>query len=915
MASRARQFSLAFFWTSLPRPVLLGIAALSCVVTTSYAVLWMQNARTWSTQVEFGFNKSHDEPYDERTHAVLVADVAPGSPAEKAGLRAGDRIIGVNGESLTTSAPYEQAYERGRPGDAVEFTVARPGTPEAVMIKGVFRARPPMRATEGLAKSSAQHLLQSYPALFVLVGFAVLFLRPDDANAWLLALMFTAFAAAPNLANPLLVPVPWRAFAFAFRAVFYGVFHALFCFFFAVFPVRSPLDRRVPWLKWAGTGIGLLTVWHGWRTGNPAFPSVFGQWVGERASDLTLMIYRYGMLVLGVVSLAQNGFSAQVPADARRKSRVILGGTVVGVVPVILMKMATDFGGYTPGFWVNAVTVIALALYPLSFAYAVVKHRVMEIPALLRRSARYVLVQRGYFLLLFCGALLAIFLFARFFSVYFVGNSQFGMTISAVFGVALVWVSGPFVKRGTERIDRAFFRSSYDARLLLQGLVEKTRTVTNRKELAKLLELQIASALHPKALACYLHSEDQNLSAEPDNNVQPLGGVPFTLRRPLFPTRFGARFLLKDLRSIPVTAPLLVELAQHGKAWDVPPPVSDECGSTDDRTPECLVPIVGRTNGLLGLLVLGRRLSEEPYSSEDKRLLESVADQAAVSLENIRMAEQIAGRMEADRRNAHEMDIARAVQARLFPQMAPHLETLHYTGNCIQARQVGGDYYDFWDLGSHHLALVLADISGKGIAGALLMANLQANLRSRSAVARQDLLNVNRDGKWLPGLLQAVNQLFYENTPDDRYATLFLAVYDDASRELEYANCGHNPPLLFRTSGKVERLCPTASVIGFTPGWECGTEIITLQPGDVLIIYTDGVTEANDAGGHEFGEEGLERVVRENISGSPSELLAAIQSAVQRFSVGEQFDDLTLVVARAVSGSAGASAVPPCALP
>jgi len=318
---------------------------------------------------------------------------------------------------------------------------------------------------------------------------------------------------------------------------------------------------------------------------------------------------------------------------------------------------------------------------------------------------------------------------------------------------------------------------------------------------------------------------------------------------------------------------------------------------------------------LLGLLVLGRRLSEEPYSSEDKRLLESVADQAAVSLENIRMAEQIAGRMEADRRNAHEMDIARAVQARLFPQMAPHLETLHYTGNCIQARQVGGDYYDFWDLGSHHLALVLADISGKGIAGALLMANLQANLRSRSAVARQDLLNVNRDGKWLPGLLQAVNQLFYENTPDDRYATLFLAVYDDASRELEYANCGHNPPLLFRTSGKVERLCPTASVIGFTPGWECGTEIITLQPGDVLIIYTDGVTEANDAGGHEFGEEGLERVVRENISGSPSELLAAIQSAVQRFSVGEQFDDLTLVVARAVSGSAGASAVPPCALP
>jgi serine phosphatase RsbU (regulator of sigma subunit) len=312
-----------------------------------------------------------------------------------------------------------------------------------------------------------------------------------------------------------------------------------------------------------------------------------------------------------------------------------------------------------------------------------------------------------------------------------------------------------------------------------------------------------------------------------------------------------------------------------------------------------MVPIVGRNRGLMGLLVLGRRLSEEPYSSEDKRLLEAVADQTAISLENIRMAEQIANRMEADRRAAHEMDIAREVQSRLFPQVSPPMSTLEYAGSCLQARQVGGDYYDFWDLGARHLAVVLADISGKGISGALLMANLQANLRSRSAVARQDLLNLTREGTWLPGLLKSVNQLFYENTPDDRYATLFLAVYDDASRELEYANCGHNPPLLFRAQGGVERLCATASVIGFTPQWECTTEIIRLQPGDVLVIYTDGVTEANDAAGNEFGEERLREVVCRNAPASPAELLAAIQQAVQRFSVGEQFDDLTLVIARA----------------
>jgi serine phosphatase RsbU (regulator of sigma subunit) len=255
--------------------------------------------------------------------------------------------------------------------------------------------------------------------------------------------------------------------------------------------------------------------------------------------------------------------------------------------------------------------------------------------------------------------------------------------------------------------------------------------------------------------------------------------------------------------------------------------------------------------------------------------------------------------MEADRRSAHEMEIARDVQVRLFPQQLPPLASLEYVGSCIQARQVGGDYYDFWDLGSSHLALVLADISGKGISGALLMANLQANLRSRSAVARQDLFNLKREGKWLPGMLKAVNQLFYENTPDDRYATLFLAVYDDASHQLEYANCGHNPPLLFRATGEVERLEATASVVGISAKWECSTESVTLCTNDVLVIYTDGVTEANDANGEEFGEDRLRRVVRENLAAGPSELLSAIQRAVQEFSVGDQFDDLTLVVARA----------------
>jgi hypothetical protein len=169
-----------------------------------------------------------------------------------------------------------------------------------------------------------------------------------------------------------------------------------------------------------------------------------------------------------------------------------------------------------------------------------------------------------------------------------------------------------------------------------------------------------------------------------------------------FPFRFGARFLLKKMDTIPGDLPLLNEVAQHAKTWDVPAPVSEVRGNLALVAPECLVPILGRKSGLIGLLVLGQRLSEEPYSGEDKHLLESVASQAGITLENIALAEKMAERMEAERRSAMEMDIARRVQARLFPQKLPPLETLEYVGGCVQAREVGGDYYDFliWDLES-----------------------------------------------------------------------------------------------------------------------------------------------------------------------------------------------------------------------
>jgi serine phosphatase RsbU (regulator of sigma subunit) len=248
----------------------------------------------------------------------------------------------------------------------------------------------------------------------------------------------------------------------------------------------------------------------------------------------------------------------------------------------------------------------------------------------------------------------------------------------------------------------------------------------------------------------------------------------------------------------------------------------------------------------------------------------------------------VAARQEAERRAAHELEIAKHVQSRLFPQTLPPLATLDYSGVCIQARHVGGDYYDFIDLGQNRLGFVIADISGKGIAAALLMANLQANLRSLCAIAQHPP----------DRLLCSVNQLFCENTTDGAYATLFFAEYDDATRLLRYVNCGHLPALLLRADGSLTRLDATATVVGIFKKWECELGECQLAPGDTLALYTDGITESFNKDNEEFGEARLLDSLRRHHQLAPYSALNSIIDEVLGFAPGDQHDDITLILAK-----------------
>jgi len=413
-----------------------------------------------------------------------------------------------------------------------------------------------------------------------------------------------------------------------------------------------------------------------------------------------------------------------------------------------------------------------------------------------------------------------------------------GTTLGAGFGILLVWAGTRLRTRVTQRIDRAFFRSAYDARQIMQALAEKTSAATTREELGAFLAGHIRQALHPSTLAIYLEDGGGSLVA--------VHGAPAASPERILPT-----------------------------------------GSSQDRVSEAgrRVPLIGRDGRQAGVILLGERLSEEPYSREDRLLLTSVASQAALALENLRLAGQIAERLEAEQRATVELELAKEVQSRLLPRRVPRLQTLDCAGHCLQARAVGGDYYDFLELGGGQVGLVLADIAGKGIAGALMMATLQANLRSQSGLAREDLR----------GMLCRLNQAMCESIADHRYATLFFGCYEDTTRRLRYTNCGHNPPILLRTDGSVERLAATATILGAFEAWDCSVAETILAPGDALLLYSDGITEARSDHDDEFGEARLLETLRRHRHAEAPALVAAILQAVREFSAGEQADDITLV--------------------
>ena len=317
---------------------------------------------------------------------------------------------------------------------------------------------------------------------------------------------------------------------------------------------------------------------------------------------------------------------------------------------------------------------------------------------------------------------------------------------------------------------------------------------------------------------------------------------------------------------------------------------TDERRVLDAVHAELLLPLPGR-NRMMGLMALGPKRSEAAYTRADLHLLHTVAAQTGLAIEVAELAHSLATEAAQRERVNREIEIAREVQERLFPQQMPLLPGATVAGHCRPAQGVGGDYYDVFDLPDGRTGLAIGDVSGKGISAALLMASLRASLRGVTLDSPRDFAN----------LMDKVNRLVFEASASNRYATFFFAAFDPATRKLDCVNAGHNPPILLRNGAdggmQVVRLEADGPVVGLLPIAPYTEQSLIMMPGDLLLLYTDGISEAMTHDDEEWGEERLIESAAKVSELEAPEILRQIFKDADAFTAGApQHDDMTLLV-------------------
>jgi len=817
-------------------------------------------------------------------------------PAVGIGLREGDRIVAVGGIELQEHPEtYFSTLLNSFPGDTLRIEWVREGTRYFGSV--VLEELPP--STPGIQLSGSTLIFSRdisswmligpfllFDIAALLVGAIIGFLRIRDSAAFRLGaglLTSGTLVFASDLWLTSLWPMWVNAPVFFCTYFSTAVTGPMFIGFLAVFPVRTRLGNL------------LLRFW--W-----VFWILFGAWaLGDTLQGASLFYPSFRPLAEALGFLQTDSFSlpmallvplvaalllAQRRVTKRRHIRrmklfeasfllFLAGGVFLVLSEWISWSYSSIWSWFVAGFLPQGILAIAVVV----LGYAVVVDRLFDIRFVIRRGLQHLLLSRGMvlgeFVLLFF-IVLEVLRSARFeFSESMPVVSALAMMSSALVVVGLRRANRPLMAA----IDLRFFREAYDARRVLVGLGEQVAALGKPGAILERAGDALLATLHPARVGFFvLRGGDRAAAHLAWGRRQQRVGVHASIPTVADESESAPEDLARVDDALSRIGP--------GRQWADYPPTREEADAPLDLTkpaPYELILPVRAGNELLGCLALAVKLSEQPYSREDKELLQGVAQAVGMALKNAALVE-VAKR---EAQQARDLEIARGVQQGLFPRVLPSVPGWEFAAGCLPAQAVGGDYYDLFEVETGKVAFAVGDVSGKGLGASLLMANLHALMRSQLPRATGDLAAFTTE----------VNEHLVASSPSGMFVTLFVGVLDTATGELRYVNAGHPPALAFSGVGDMQKLETGGMLVGALPGILYEVGVIGLAPGSVLAIYSDGVTEAINTVGEMYEEERLVEALAACGGKSAAEVFSGVMESVQGFSRGaEQADDITLVV-------------------
>jgi sigma-B regulation protein RsbU (phosphoserine phosphatase) len=809
--------------------------------------------------------------------------------AEQAGIHKGDILLAVEGQPYTGPAPIWDRIYAARPGDSMALTVRHTenesATAEEVKQVQLARGEPEPFDVWGLLYMLV--LTMAVPIFCLLLGFGVTVLRPRDRLAWLLLGLMLSFAQI----IPGIDYTAWKGWGrdlmVAYKTFAQSAWPLWMVLAGVYFPERWGLDRRRPWLKWiliipnlffAIINVIIETV----RINN--FPAVAGlQHLSQSLRSLEIALTMTSVGVFFALLGYKSGTTTD--PDARRRLRLLYIGTTISLTPALIIFVMSLARGTTPDRaaapWIVMPALLMFLLFPLTFAYVIVVHRALDIRVVIRQGVRYAFARGGVQALRFVIVAAIVFAMVRLIDR---PESRIGESLTIIFiGLVLIFAMRRLGERLIGWTDKRFFREAYNAEQILSDLSRTVRRIIETRPLLETVASQISQSLHVPRIALLLKQ---------DGHYRPAHALGYGDGEGVSAVAFKEQdAVVEHLKQNP--EPVRIYLDDEDSWVYKTPGIDGERGMLKALDTQLLLPLTSK-DGLPGFISLGPKQSEEPFSGTDLNLLQSVATQTALALENSKLTELIASEVAQRERLNRELEIAREVQERLFPQKLPSISGLDYCGACRPALGVGGDYYDFLLLPGDIFGIAIGDVSGKGIAAALLMASLQASLRGQAIAGATDLAE----------LMGNVNRLVYDASAENRYATFFYAQYEATTRHLTYVNAGHNPPIILHRTGdawRLTRLEAGGAVVGLLRNFPYSQAQVTMEPGDVLVAFTDGISEAMNPDEEEWGEENLIETVKSSDGMTASDMLLRLVEAADRFAAGaKQHDDMTLLVMRVI---------------